>query len=202
MPSTIHDLYYLTMLGFLTGGTQPETKGKVGVDLDVACASSSLIPLKHQQIEFFVPVDLLREVGAYLDNRFEQGYYPYVLKHGLFNLRFVFGSNSLTAANGVLADGTLPNFIAVNIDSFQRSQWEQYNTELNEMMADLSAEFPQQLRNHPGKYNPPLSPDPESQDVKDLIAQFDPDGLFAREPYNATYLTKSPNTKEKWFLPF
>lgn len=192
LPSSLYDLYYLGGLATVLIGAAPETKGRSGEDLDVACSSSSTPHLKHQEIEFFVPVDLMNDVGSYLDSRFAESAFPYIRDHGLFALRFVYGSNSLTAANGVLHDGSSPDVVSVNIDSYQRSKWPKYNQELNELLSELSGQFPRLIRTHPGKYNPPLSPDPESQAVKDLIRGFDPDGTFARDAYDQTYLTKPP----------
>ena len=196
LPAYIFDIYYTAMIGLILDGEQPDTDGTDGEDLDVACSRGSTVHLKHQEIEFFVPVDLMGEVGAFLDKRFAQGFYPYVKKHALIVLRKVFGSNSLTAANGVLSDGSTPDFVAVNIDGYQRSKWKKYNAEINEMMADISKKFPLMIRNHPGKYNAPLSPDPESQTVKDLIKSFDPQGIFARDDYDPTYLTEPPRVAD------
>lgn len=197
LPSFFYDLYYLAGLGSTLYGAAPVTDGRSGEDLDVACSDSNTPHLKHQEIEFFVPVDLMGDVGSYLDNRFEEGAFPYTRSHGLFALRFVYGCNSLTAANGVLQDGSSPDVVAVNIDSYQRSKWFVFNQEINDMLAELSAEFPLKIRTHPGKYNPPLSPDPESQAVKELIKNFDPDGIFARDPYDSSYMSSPPrNVKQ------
>ncbi|CAB9516700.1 Oxidoreductase [Seminavis robusta] len=204
LPPFLYEIYVGALLAFVLLGEQPDRDGKVGEDLDLATSLTATIYLKHQELEFFVPRDLIGEVGSYLDSRFSVGKYPYIFKHALFVLRDVYGCNSLTAANGVMSDGTSPDVIAVNIDSYQRSQWKKYNTELNEMMADLSAEFPRVMRTHPGKYNPPLSPDPESLFVKDLIADFDPEGVFARDAYDATYLTSQPRKTDShsWWGSF
>lgn len=192
LPADLFDIYYTAMIGRILTGEQPDRDGKDGEDLDVACSRSTTQQLKHQEIEFFVPVDLLGEVGAFLDKQFAHGFYPYVYNHALVVLRKVFGSNSLTAANGVLSDGSTPDYVAVNVDGYQRSKWKKFNAEINEMMADLSQKFPLLIRTHPGKYNAPLSPDPESQPVKDLIDSFDPQGVFARDAYDPTYLTEPP----------
>ena len=197
LPSFVYDTVYLAALFIVLPGKQPQTEGTTGVDLDVASSDTFTVRLKHQELEFFVPVDLLGQVGAYMDYRFDDGCYPYIRDHGLFALRKVFGCNSLTAANGVLADGSSPDFIAVNIDSYQRKRWEQYNAELNTLLADLSTEFPEKIRTHPGKYNAPLSPNPEPQSVKDMIAAMDPQGAFARDGYDPTYLTATPDNDVK-----
>lgn len=192
LPPIAYDLFYASGLYTILTGAAPESRGKTGEDLDVACSGSNTPHLKHQQLEFFVPVGLMGAVGAYLDIRFAQGAFSHIRNHSPFYLRFVYGCNSLTAPNGVLFDGSSADVVAVNIDSFQRSTWAQYNRELNEMMAELAEQFPRQIRTHPGKYNPPLSPDPESPTVKELLESYDPDGVFARDTYVSRYLTRPP----------
>ena len=139
----------------------------------------------------FIPRELVAAVGDYMDGRFQAGAFPYIKNHAIMYLRSVYSTDSLTAANGVLHDGNATDFICVNFDGFQRSQWGVFNAELDGLMAELSAEFPRQIRTHPGKYNAPLSPDPESQEVKDLIAQYDPIGIFARDSFDGSYLQES-----------
>lgn len=192
LPPSLYNLFYMAMIATFLNGRDVETDGKVGEDLDVASSLSSLVQLKHQEIEFFVPVGLVEHVGAFLDARFANGFYPYVNHYGLFALRHVYGTDSLTAANGRLFDSSKPDFVCVNIDSFQKSKWGTFHAELNQMLADLSAEFPMQIRTHPGKYNPLLSPDPESQAVKDMIRAVDLQGIFSREEYDPIYLTSRP----------
>lgn len=192
LPPLVFDGLYLALIGTILQGVQPETEGTSGEDLDVASSLANTPQLAHQELEFYVPTNLARDVGAFMDDRFASGDFPVLEDHTLYALRKVFGSNSLTAANGVMADGSLPDYLAVNMDSYQRSQWSRYNTELNNLLAELSARFPQQIRLHPGKYNPPQNPDPESQAVRNMIELIDPNGVFARDAYDTSFLTEPP----------
>jgi len=174
-----------------TLGSQPDPD-KEYKDLDVACSGAGVSTrLKHMEIEFFVPVNLMGAVGAFLDERFAEGAFPYIQMSAAWALRYTYGVNSLTAPSGIMYDGvTVTDTVAVNIDSFQRSKWDQYIEELHGMLAELSAQFPRQIRLHPGKYNPPMSPDPESTVVKKLLSEYDPQGIFSREEYNGAYTAK------------
>lgn len=190
MPPFLHTLLGSIFFIYFFDGAQPDRRGTMGEDLDVASSFSNLPNVKHLELELFVPTSLASALGAFLDHKFAAGEYNYIFRHSLVALRYVPGVNSLTAANGVLADGTTPDaFLAVNFDAFQRSRYSRFRAELSAMLADVSAAFPLQIRTHPGKYNPPLSPDPESDTVKELIASFDPNGVFARDVYDPSYHT-------------
>jgi len=176
-------VYIMLMFGRLNG---PQPSWGEYRDLDVVCSSSGITNLKHFEIEFFVPVGTMGAVGALIDRMFAEGRFPYIAGNGFWSLRYVYGCESLTAPSGVMADGSVTDVIAINIDCYQKSMWGQFKEELDGMLAELGAAFPQQIRHHPGKYNPPLSPDPESTEVKHLLESLDPRGLFARETYDGS----------------
>ena len=81
-----------------------------------------------------------------IDRMFAEGRFPYIAENGLWSLRYVYGCESLTAPSGVMADGSITDVVAVNIDSYQKSMWAAFREELDEMLAELGSAFPTHIR--------------------------------------------------------
>jgi len=184
----LSDLLYELWFGATTLLLQWLEPTAAAVSLDLASSESYIVHLTHSEIEFFVPVDILGKVGAYMDKYFKEQS-SFLRDTGLWALRYVYGSESLTAYNGVNFFGNVTDVVAVNHDSYQRSNWARWNTEFIAFMAALSAEFPRVIRLHAGKFNPPMDPDPENAKVKELLRKYDPAGIFSRKPFDASFLT-------------
>ena len=67
--------------------------------------------------------------------------------------RFVFGCDSLTAANANQGGGQRTDFVCLNIDEYRQSTWPTFNADMDDLAAMLHAEFPNRIFYHPGKYN-------------------------------------------------
>merc|ERR1712087_55921 len=86
------------------------------------------VHFKHQEWEIFVPVTLVLEFSRWLQNALQS---PdlWLLEKSFWTLRYVYGCDSLTSANGVRADGLITDVqvIAFNVDCYSRSYWGVFN---------------------------------------------------------------------------
>lgn len=109
--------------------------------------------IKHAEMEWCVPVSIMGVIGEWMDDYF--AVHPsaaYLDEHGLWSLRYMHGSDSLTAANGMMLDETLQDVVSVNVDIYQRKYCNTFHAEvclLSEAMTMKA--FPGNIRAHPGQ---------------------------------------------------
>ena len=155
--------------------------------LDLASLFPHILYLHHNEAELYVPTDLAVAVGTLLDERM-----PHICGRYLLALRFVFGCDSLTAANANQGGGQRTDFVCLNFDEYRQSTWPTFNADMDDLAAMLHAEFPNRIFYHPGKYNcgGHLPRHADAPAVRDKMRALDPKGMFARPAFDASVLSR------------
>lgn len=159
----------------LTSSQFSKLPSRGDVHLDIASTLDFVIWEPHQEVEFFVPVPIAREFGAWWDEYRRSTRY---LRNAYVGLRYVYGDDLAFAANS--PGGR--DYVCFNIDSYHVPSFRSYTRELQRAADTIRTRFNGEVRTHPGKLNLP-SGTYSREDLRAAEA-YDPQGTFAVAPYD------------------
>lgn len=140
------------------------------VCLDYACSSHIVEWDEHLEIALFVPCHLARRFGAWFEAWRARSR---VLRHVGLVMRYVYGADTQFAGNSPPTD----DYLNVTLSNYHHASFELFAEELHAMVRAVDAEFGEQVRLHPGKFDPPRARAAAAEAALPPTFAHDPDAL-------------------------